>query len=117
MKKLSLLGYPNTKYGRGQLLGKGNGPISRDDRLTNGHPITLSRNLVPIVDTIMSPPPQDRQPAQQFCSTMYCDAHGYQRQRPQQNLDSITKRFQGMELAGTNSLSGYSDCVICGKSV
>ena len=22
-----------------------------------------------------------------------------------------------MELAGTNSLSGYSDCVICGKSV
>ena len=48
---------------------------------------------------------------------MCCDAHGYQQQRPQQNMDSITKHFQGMELAGTNSLSGHSDCVICGKSV
>ena len=98
-------------------LGKGNGPISRDDRLRNGHPITLCRNLVPMVDTPMSPPPQDRGLAQGFCSTMYCDAHGYQHQRPQQNMDSITKHFEGMELAGTNSLSSYSDCRICGKSV
>ena len=65
----------------------------------------------------MSPPPQDRGPIQGLYTTMYCDAHGYQHQRPQQNMDSITKHFQGMELAGTNSLSGYSDCVICGKSV
>ena len=32
-------------------------------------------------------------------------------------MDAITKHFQGIELAGTNPLSGYSDCVICGKSV
>ena len=98
-------------------LGKGNGPIFRDDRIRDGHPITLCRNLVPMVDTPMSAPPQDREPAQEFCPIMYCDTHGYQHQRPQQNMDLITKHFQGMELAGTNSLSGYSDCVICGKSV
>ena len=27
---------------------------------------------------------------------MYCDAHGYQHQRPQQIMDSITKHFQGI---------------------
>ena len=32
-------------------------------------------------------------------------------------MDTIKKHFQGIELAGTNSLSGYSDCMICGKSV
>ena len=47
----------------------------------------------------MSPPPQDRGPTQGLNATMYCDAHGYQHQRPQQNMDSITKHFQGMELA------------------
>ena len=98
-------------------LGKGNRHISRDDRLRVGHPITLCRISVPLAGTPMSPPPQDRGPAHGLCSTMYCDAHGYQQQRPQQNLDVITEHFQGMEIAGTNSLSGYSDCVICGKSV
>ena len=29
----------------------------------------------------------------------------------------ITKHFQGKDLAGTNSLSSYSDCVIFGNSV
>ena len=48
---------------------------------------------------------------------MYCDAHGYQPQRPQQSLETITKHFQGMGLGGTNSLGGYCDCVILGKSV
>ena len=70
-------------------LGKGNGPISRDDRLRDGQPITLCRNRVPLVDTPLSPPPQDRGPIQGLYTTMYCDAHGYQHQRPQQNMDSI----------------------------
>ena len=98
-------------------LGKENGTISRDDRLRNGHPITLCRNLVPMVETTMSPPPQERGPAYGLSSTRFCDTHGYQHKRPQQNMDVITNYSQGMEPAGTNSLSGYSDCLVCGKSV
>ena len=45
-------------------VGKENGPISRDDRFRDGHPLTLCRNMVPMVDTPMSPPPQDRGPVQ-----------------------------------------------------
>ena len=70
-----------------------------------------------MVDTPMSPPLQERGPTYDLCPTMYCDAHGYQRQRLQQSLETITKHFQGMGLGGTNSLAGYSDCVECGKSV
>ena len=36
-------------------LGKGNGPIQRDDRARNNHPIKLCREIIPMVDTPMSP--------------------------------------------------------------
>ena len=98
-------------------LGKGNGPILRDDRIRDGHPITLCRNLVPMVDTPLSPPLHERGPSCPTGSIMYCDAHGYQHQNPVQNIEAITKHFQGMGLSGTKSLAGYSDCVVCGKSV
>ena len=98
-------------------LGRRNWPIPRDDRLRDGHPITLCRNLVPMVDTPLSPPPHERGPTYDTRPTVYCDAHGYQLQRPDQSLESVTKHFQRMGLSGTNSLAGYSDCVICGKPV
>ena len=81
------------------------------------HPITLCRNLVPMVNTPLSPPPQERGPTYDIGPAVYCDALGYQHQRPDQSLESITKHFQGMGLSGTNSLAGYSDCVLCEKSV
>ena len=37
-------------------LGRGNGPIRRDDRVRNNHPIKLCSKLTPLVDTPMSPP-------------------------------------------------------------
>ena len=43
-------------------LGKGNGPIRRDDRVRNNHPIKLCREIIPMVDTPMSPPPEERGP-------------------------------------------------------
>ena len=98
-------------------LGRGNGPILRDDRIRDGHPITLCRNLVPMVDTPLSPPLHERGPSFPTSSIMHCDAHGYQHQNPVQNIEAITKHFQGMGLSGTKSLAGYSDCVVCGKSV
>ena len=65
----------------------------RDDRLRDGHPITLCRNLVPMVDTPLPPPPQERGPTYDIRPTVYCDAHGYQHQRPDQSLESITKHL------------------------
>ena len=39
------------------LLGRGNGPIRRDSRVRNNHPIALCRNIIPMMDTPMSAPP------------------------------------------------------------
>ena len=81
-------------------LGRGNGPILRDDRIRDGHPITLCRNLVPMIDTLrhLSPPLHERGPSFPTSSIMHCDAHGYQHQNPVQNIEAITKHFQGMGL-------------------
>ena len=43
-------------------LGKGNGPIPKDERLRDCNPITLCKNLVLMVDTQLSPPPHERRP-------------------------------------------------------
>ena len=90
-------------------LGKGERPNPRDHRLGDGHPFPLC--------TPLSPPPEERRPTYDVCPTMYCATHSNQHQRPQQSLETITKHLQGMELNGTSSLAGFSDCGICGKSV
>ena len=41
-------------------LGRGNGPLTCDDRVRNNHPINICRNLIPQVDTPLSPPIADR---------------------------------------------------------
>ena len=43
-------------------LARGNGPVSRDNRIKSNHPINICRNLVPQVDTPLLPPEQDRGP-------------------------------------------------------
>ena len=88
-------------------LGRGNGPIRRDDRVRNNHPIKLCSKLTPLVDTPMSPPPEERGPASSFHSSQSVGSC------PQQTLDTITNHFQGMELSGFGPLVNYSDC---GKS-
>ena len=44
-------------------LGMGRGPIARDSRLRNDHPINLCSQLIPMVDTPMSPPARDKYPS------------------------------------------------------
>ena len=91
-------------------LGKGNGPIRRDDRVRNNHPIKLCREIIPTVDTPMSPPPEEKGP-------IY-DSNSADRQgdTTQQSLDTVTNHFQGMGIETHNPMASYSDCVICGKS-
>ena len=91
-------------------LGRGKGPIRRDDRIRNNHPIKLCSGLIPLVDTPMSPPPEERG----HCSSFF-DNYG-ERPESQQSLDGITNHFQGMGLSGSGPLVNYSDCLICGKS-
>ena len=88
-------------------LGKGNGPIRRDDRVRNNHPIKLCREIIPMVDTPMSPPPEEKGPTY---DTYSAD------EITQQSLDAVANHFQGMEIETNNPMANYSDCVLCGKS-
>ena len=92
------------------LLGKGNGPIRRDDRVRNNHPIKLCREIIPMVDTPMSPPPEEKGPTY---GTYSADGQG---EITQQSLDAVANHFQGMEIETNNPMANYSDSVICGKS-
>ena len=91
-------------------LGKRNGPIRRDDRVRNNHPIKLCREIIPMVDTPMSPPPEEKGPTYDIYSA---DGQG---EITQQSLDAVANHFQGMEIETNNPMANYSDCVICGKS-
>ena len=91
-------------------LGKGNGPIRRDDRVRNNHPIKLCREIIPMVDTPMSPPPEEKGPTY---DTYSADGQG---ETTQQSLDAVANHFQGREIETNNPMANYSDCVICGKS-
>ena len=91
-------------------LGRGNGPKRRDDRVRSNHPIKLCREIIPMVDTPMSPPPEEQGPIHDFYSV---DGQGV---TSQQSSDSITNHFQGMGIEANNPMANYSDCVICGKS-
>ena len=91
-------------------LGKGNGPIRRDDRVRNNHPSKLCREIIPMVDTPMSPPPEEKGPTY---DTYSADGQG---EITQQSLDAVANHFQGMEIETNNPMANYSDCVICGKS-
>ena len=92
-------------------LGSGNGPVGRDMRIKSNHPINICRDLRPMVDTPMSPPPEDRGPSrdQQTPACSYSSDHV--------SIESVSNHFDGMALSGNTSLAGCSDCVICGKSV
>ena len=70
----------------------------------------MCSELVPMVDTPISPPPDYKGPSYIYFPnyTVYTE--------PQQSLDTITNHFQGLEFNGNGPLASGSDCVICGKS-
>ena len=90
-------------------LGRGSGPLKADSRIKRNHPINLCRNLIPQVDTPLSPPDVDRgiaYPASSSSSLYASDAP---------TVDSRANHFNDMELEGNVTQATYSDCVICGK--
>ena len=92
-------------------LARGSGPVSRDSRVKSNHPINICRNLVPQVDTPLSPPEKDRRP--QYS----CDSQGSSPSFVATSMEAVASHFDEMALAESPSLSSYSDCIICSKSV
>ena len=91
-------------------LGRGNGPLRADSRIKRNHPINLCRNLVPMVDTPLSPPDADRR---QYCPQP-TSSGSYVSDAP--TIDSMANHFNDLEIGVPTAESTYSDCVICGKS-
>ena len=92
-------------------LARGNGPVSRDNRIKSNHPINICRNLVPQVDTPLSPPEQDR-------GLQYpCEPHDDSPSSMNTSMEAVASHFDDMVLAEPPPLVNYSDCVVCGKSV
>ena len=90
-------------------LGTGNGPLKADGRIKRNHPTNLCRNLIPQVDTPLSPPDEDRgqyYPVSTSSSVYASDAP---------TVESVANHFNDLELGGSVAQTAYSDCVICGK--
>ena len=87
------------------------GPVSQDGRVKSNHPINLCRNLVPQVDTQLSPPEKDRGPQYPY------DILSSSSSSVATSIQAVTSHFDGMALTASPSLLGYSDCIICGKPV
>ena len=90
-------------------LARGNGPVSRDSRVRSNHPIHICRNLVPQVDTPLSPPEKDKRPQ------YFYDSLGSSSSSVATSMETVTSHLDGMALAESSYLLGYSDCIICRK--
>ena len=91
-------------------LGMGRGPVARDPRLRNDHPINLCSQLIPMVDTLMSPPARDKHPSGDWriaAETITSNS--------QQHTSGI--HFRGPKGGDNPYITGCTDCLVCGKSV
>ena len=91
-------------------LGMGRGSIARDSRLRNDHPINLCSQLIPMVDTPMSPPIRDKYPSDDWRVTAESSSNNNQQQ-------SNGIHFRGPNGGDNPYISGCTDCLVCGKSV
>ena len=90
-------------------LGMGRGPIARDSRLRNDHPINLCSQLIPMVDTPMSPPARDKYPSGDWRIAAEATTSN-----SQQHSNGI--HFRGPNGGDNPYISGCTDCLVCGKS-
>ena len=92
-------------------LGMGRGPVPRDSRQKNNHPINVCRQLIPMVDTPLSPPPQDKYP-------MYDEQNpvGQTVLLSGQGMQNYS-HFKMADGSLTPYMTGCTDCLVCGKSV
>ena len=88
----------------------GRGPTARDSRLRNDHPINLCSQLIPMVDTPMSPPAIDKYPTGDWRIT--AEATTSSSQRHEGGI-----HFRGPTAADNPYITGCTDCLVCGKSV
>ena len=86
-------------------LGNGNSPFACDDRVRNNHLINVCCNLVPQLDTSLSPPAADRGPdyGASASSCSYSDETV--------TVDSISNYFRGIAVSEESMLVNYSDCL------
>ena len=92
-------------------LARGNGHVSQDNRIKFNHPINICRNIVPQLDTPLTPPEQDRGPRY---------SSGSRDNSPPSintSMEAVASHFYELALAESPSLVSYSDCIICGKPV
>ena len=91
-------------------LGMGRGPIARDPRLRNDHPINVCSQLIPMVDTSMSPPARDKYPSGDWRIAAEATTSN-----SQQHTSGI--HFRGPNGGDNPYITGCTDCLVCGKSV
>ena len=91
-------------------LGMGRGPVDRDSRLRNDHPINICSQLIPMVVTPMSPPAVDKYPTGDWRANVETSTSN-----KQQCPSRI--HFEGPSGDDNPYITGCIDCLICGKSV
>ena len=91
-------------------LGMDRWPIARDPRLRNDHPINLCSQLIPMVDTPMSPPAVDKYPSGDWIIAAEATTSSSQEH-------AGGNHFRGPSGADNPYISGRTDCLVCGKSV
>ena len=91
-------------------LGMGRGPVARDSRLRNDHSINICSQLIPMVDTPMSPPAVDKFTTGDWRVNVETSASNRQ-----QCPSGI--HFKGLNGVDNPYITGCTDCLVCGKSV
>ena len=92
-------------------LGRGNSLLAIDNRVRNNHPFYICRNLIPRMDTPLSPSIEDRRP------NYRSSAPSCSYSTDSVSVESISNYFNGMAVSETPALVNCSDCVVCGKSI
>ena len=90
--------------------GMGRGPVARDSKFRNDHPINICSQLVPMVDTFLSPPAVDKYPT------------GDWRVVAEASTSSNQQHASGIQFRGSNGndnpyITGFTDCLVCKISV
>ena len=90
--------------------GRGNGPIGCDIRVKTNHPESVCRELIPLVDTPLSPPPEVR------WASFALETPIYGPSSTTSSLESVASHFNGLPLSENTPITGYSDCIVCRKT-
>ena len=91
-------------------LGMGRGPVARDSTLRNHHPINICCQLIPMIDTPMSPPAVDKYPTGDWRVSAEATTSNNQ-----EHASGI--HFRGPSGGDNPYITGCTDCLIWEKFV